>query len=222
MVGDDGGMIQVYSFTEAGGHEKNEDAFLIQPHPAQPNVWLCSLADGMGGRSGGARAAEIACRSALEHASTISPAQLLDPTTWPDILGQADRAVAADPVAGFSTLIALAIADDTLAGGSCGDSAVFVVHGDGEEEELTVGQRKNPPVGSGEAMFAMMASVLVRPWKILVLSDGVWKYGGWDRIAAIAREYSGQALVDALQTPARLPRSGRFQDDFTVVLIERG
>jgi hypothetical protein len=71
-------------------------------------------------------------------------------------------------------------------------------------------------------MFAMMASVLVRPWKILVLSDGVWKYGGWDRIAAIAREYSGQALVDALQTPARLPRSGRFQDDFTVVLIERG
>jgi hypothetical protein len=53
-----------------------------------------------------------------------------------------------------------------------------------------------------------------------VLSDGVWKYVGWDRLIALARQHDGTVLIDALQPPARLRGSRRFPDDFTIVLLE--
>jgi ABC-type polysaccharide transport system permease subunit len=52
------------------------------------------------------------------------------------------------------------------------------------------------------------------------MSDGVWKYVGWDRIIAIASRARRRLLIAELQEAARLPGSGRFQDDFTVVLLE--
>ena len=55
--------------------------------------------------------------------------------------------------------------------------------------------------------------------RVLGLTDGVWKYVGWDRVIAEARAHRGQELVDALAALARLPGSGRFQDDFTVVAL---
>ncbi len=38
-------MIRVLSFSEAGGHAVNEDAFLVEPHPADGACWLGCLAD---------------------------------------------------------------------------------------------------------------------------------------------------------------------------------
>ena len=60
----------------------------------------------------------------------------------------------------------------------------------------------------------------MRPWRLLAMSDGVWKYVGWDRIRDLAGRLSGEELLAELQVAARLPRSGQFPDDFTVVLIE--
>jgi hypothetical protein len=51
-----------------------------------------------------------------------------------------------------------------------------------------------------------------------MMSDGVWKYAGWGAIVAAAPR--GRALLGALQAQARLPGSGRFPDDFTLVLLE--
>ena len=62
-------------------------------------------------------------------------------------------------------------------------------------------------------------AVLVRPWTVLAMSDGVWKYVGRDRLErAVARPRSAP-IIDALQGAARL-RSGRFPDDFTVVAFD--
>ena len=55
---------------------------------------------------------------------------------------------------------------------------------------------------------------------MLLMSDGVWKYGGWDRVIEIARRASGSTIVTELQRLVRLPGSGCFQDDFTVVVLE--
>ena len=52
------------------------------------------------------------------------------------------------------------------------------------------------------------------------MSDGVWKYIGWDRLIEASRRDSGQPLINNLQAMARLPGSGQFQDDFTIVLLE--
>ncbi|MBM4090652.1 MAG: hypothetical protein FJ276_14710 [Planctomycetes bacterium] len=64
------------------------------------------------------------------------------------------------------------------------------------------------------------AAAAKEPWRVLLMSDGVWKYGGWDRVIEIACRASGSAIVTELQRLVRLPGSGCFQDDFTVVVLE--
>jgi len=55
---------------------------------------------------------------------------------------------------------------------------------------------------------------------VLAMTDGVWKYVGWDRVCELATRLGGDELLAALQAAARLPRTGQFQDDFTAVLLE--
>lgn len=209
-------MIAVLSYSEIGsGHRDNEDAFAVRPHPDDERRLLVALADGQGGQAGGGRAAQLAVRSALEEAAA-SPAESLN---WAAILRRADRAVSADAEAGYTTLIGLSVCGNVVAGASCGDSMALALGG-GRAADLTRGQQKNPPVGSRDASFVPFEAVLVAPWRLLVMSDGVWKYVGRDRLRELASRHSGQALIDALQSAARLPGSGKFQDDFTLIVIQ--
>ncbi len=212
-------MIKVFTFSEAGGHPVNEDAFEIQCHPTDDQCWICILADGQGGRAGGGRAARLACRIAMEAATGYPPNTLRGVGCWLKISGAADAGVCADPEAGFTTMVGLCLSDGYVYGTSSGDSAVFALS-DQHAEELTRHQEKNPPVGSGAAQFVPFAWKLVSPWKVLAMSDGVWKYVGRDRVREITKLFRGQALVDELQGQARLKKTGQFQDDFTLVLIE--
>jgi PPM family protein phosphatase len=204
-------MIRAYSFSAAGGHAVNEDAFALQP--LGNTGYLICLADGQGGRAGGAAAAQLACRVALEHATT-------QPHAWEEALTRADEAVAADREAGFTTLVGLGVEGDRVRGASCGDSAALAVWRDTAPRVLTSRQFKNLPVGSGEATFIPFEAELVRPWRILVMSDGVWKYASWDRVWDLSARLSGEELLTELQDAARLKSTGEFPDDFTVVLLE--
>jgi serine/threonine protein phosphatase PrpC len=212
-------MMDVFSFSEVGGHRLNEDAFCVQPHPRAADCWLCFVADGQGGRSGGGPAAQLACRVALHAASACRPEALVEPSAWPDLLRRADLAIATDPIAGYTTLIGLCAFGGRIAGGSSGDSAALLVH-KRKAVELTAGQHKNPPVGSGAAVTVPFAARVEGPWSVLAMSDGVWKYVGWERVIEVASRERGQGMLEALQQLARLPGSGQFPDDFTVVLLE--
>jgi hypothetical protein len=213
-------VFSIHSFTEAGGHPNNEDAFLVRPHPADAACLLVALADGMGGQPGGGPAARLACSATLEIAAAVPLEQLFAPHGWDGVLQQADRTVNDDKVAGYTTLIGFSIKGNEIIGASCGDSAVMTSDGSGRTQELTRNQWKNPPVGSGEAVFIPFAAKLEPPWKALAMSDGVWKYVGWEPVKKTALELSGQALVDTLQQPARGRSSGKFQDDFTLIVIQ--
>jgi serine/threonine protein phosphatase PrpC len=212
-------MVSVLSFSEAGGHPLNEDSFIVVPHSLDPDCWLCFLADGQGGQPGGGPAAELACRSAHAAAERCPPDRLLDPAAWPGILRRADLAVEAHPAAGYTTLVGLGIFAGCVAGASSGDSAALLISG-GKAHELTAGQRKNPPVGSGAAVALPFAAGVQPPWLVLVMSDGVWKFVGWERVVEIASHERGAAVVEALQRSARVRERGPFQDDFTVVLMQ--
>ena len=213
-------MIDVLSFSEAGGHPVNEDAFVVHLHPSGSDCWLCFLADGQGGRSGGANAAKIACSVAAGTASRQSPRALAQPSSWADILHESDQAVLQEPDAGFTTLLGFCIAGDSLVGASSGDGAVLAVSAGAPAVDLTRGQCKNPPVGSGAARFVPFSARLVAPWSALALSDGVWKYVGWERLSRAAESARGKALSETLQAFARLPRSGHFPDDFTLIAFD--
>jgi serine/threonine protein phosphatase PrpC len=211
----------VFTFSEAGaGHAENEDAFDVRRHPADERRWLCTLADGQGGRAGGSRAARLACSVAMQEAMTLAPHKLAEPAAWASILRRADEAVAADPEAGLTTLVGLSVAGRKVCGASNGDSAVLAWDSVGRAEELTRHQFKNPPVGSGFAAVVPFGDELVSPWAVLAISDGVWKYVGWQGVIEAVRRARGEALLESLQEMARLRGTRRFPDDFTVVVLQ--
>lgn len=212
-------MVEVYAFSAAGGHPVNEDAFLVRPHPADADCWLCCLADGQGGRAGGARAAQFACQTVLQVADRTLLGMLAAARGWGSLLQHSDQSVTADLEAGFTTLVGFCVCRGRIVGASCGDSAVLLVNERGATV-LTADQRKDPPVGSGAAVFTGFTAELGRGWRVLGLTDGVWKYVGWDRVIAAARSHPGRSVLDQLQSLARLPRTGAFPDDFTVVVLD--
>ena len=216
-------MIQVHSHTEAGGHAHNEDAFEVRPHPSDPECLLCALADGQGGRAGGGPAARLACRTCIDAASAQPSAVLsIRPDAWEAILRTAAAAVTNDPEAGFTTLIAFSIHKDAVCGASNGDSGVIAVSAGRPGAILTARQHKDPPVGCGGARPVGFALRLAPPWTVLALSDGLWKYAGWDRVAHAAAHLSREEMIDSLRRQAGLPGSGRLQDDFTLVVCQGG
>jgi serine/threonine protein phosphatase PrpC len=213
-------MFEALAFSEVGGHSRNEDAYLFRSHPLDENCWLCCIADGQGGRAGGERAAQVACESVIELACRTSVKELSSARSWIDVLKHADQFVAADAVAGFTTLVGYCINHSQIVGASNGDSAVLLMSG-GVANIPTERQRKNPPIGSGDAIVTGFSAALGDNWRVLAMTDGVWKYVGWERVIELAQLHSVAELLSGLQELARLPGSGEFQDDFTVVALQK-
>jgi PPM family protein phosphatase len=214
-------MIQVATHSEAGGHAHNEDAFVLQAHPADAASYLCAVADGQGGQRGGGPAARRACAAFLTVASQATLPELMLLRVWDDILAYVDRAVSDDPDAGFTALVAFCIARNRIAGASCGDSGLVVLEPDQEPLVLTARQSKNPPVGSGGGVFVPFSATLHPPWTVLAISDGVWKYVGWDGVFQAASA-APEEVIRSLRQRAGLPGSGALQDDFTLVVLRDG
>lgn len=213
-------MMNVFSCSEPGGHPENEDAFEICPHPQDSNCHLGVIADGQGGRAGGRAAARLACKTFIESASRLSPQRLLQPRTWGRLLHTVDRTVCDHPVAGFTTLVVFLVHGRYLCGASCGDSGLAIVQAGSPGKILTARQLKNPPVGSGCAAFVDFASSLTHPWTVLGMTDGVWKYAGWDFILQAANGKNGAEIIEMLRDKTSLARTGQFQDDFTLIVLQ--
>lgn len=212
--------IEILGFSKRGHHAENEDAYQTQTHPTDLQCVVGALADGQGGQPGGREAAQIAARTAVRSICSHQPVELASPFQWESFLREADLAVSRDPDSGYTTLVALAVVSGFVIGASCGDSAALALV-DSDHRVLTENQRKNPPVGSGGASWTAFSYPLDQPWKILMMSDGVWKTMGWPAVFEMASAHSGHRLIDELRD-IRQRRSEIFLDDFTVVLIEGG
>ena len=204
--------------SEVGEGHANEDVALVRPHPGDAGVLLCSLSDGQGGQAGGAAAARIAAEESLRAASSFPAKELFGAAPWYAIVGAADEAVCEDDAAGYCTLISLCVSAREIWGASCGDSGALLVQG-GRDSLLTEDQRKKPAVGSSAAHPVAFSARLQPGWRLLVVSDGVWKFVGWESIARLAAENEGQMLVAALRRAAWGVNGGRLPDDFTVALL---
>ncbi len=213
-------MFTILTHSEPGGHADNQDAFVVAFHPADADCLLCAVADGQGGRAGGGEAARLACRVCVELAGECPVEALFAPGAWATLGRAVDEAVARDREAGLTTLVALAVRGAALAGTSSGDSAALLLDGTGTVT-LTARQFKNPPVGSGAATFREFGARPLAPWTVLAVTDGVWKYAGWEAVERAATLPDGE-VVPTLRRGATLPSSGGLQDDFTVVVVRVG
>ncbi len=213
-------MIVYFAHTEPGGHEENQDRFEVRVIPGPPTSYACAVADGQGGQAGAAKAAATACQNCLDRSSSFRIDKLLSPSIWSSILPDADKAVADAEGAGYTTLIGFCLTETKLCGGSSGDSAVAVLNNGEPPRILTKHQMKNPPVGSRGAIFVPFSIELVHPWTVLVMTDGVWKYAGWDSIFAAASAETGDSIIHKLREKSALARTGGLQDDFTFIVFQ--
>ena len=82
---------------------------------------------------------------------------------------------------------------------------------------MTVNQRRRPLLGTGEALPVLFEAER-RGGRVLLASDGLFKYATGERIRALAMNGSVAQAAEALARSVRLP-SGALQDDVAVVLV---
>ncbi len=212
--------MKIAQFSQAGGHTENEDHHIVKPHPLDPECILCAVADGQGGQSGGVHASRIACEASIDTICHTAHRELTHTRCWTKALETADRAVEHDEEAGYATLVCLMVHKDLVIGVSSGDSAALAVDSEGRTVVLTEKQKMKPPMGSGDAIATPFNHKLIAPWRVLVMTDGVWKYAGWPAVIKISTEKQGQQIIDALWKTATERGARKLQDDFTLVVLE--
>jgi serine/threonine protein phosphatase PrpC len=174
------------------------------------------VADGAGGLVGGGRAATLVVATVREAAGSpgFAPHR---PEAWVEVLAHADLALEADPAAGETTAVVVAVAVDLLVGASSGDSGAWVVRPGGRIDDLTARQHRRPRLGSGGALPVSFARPALAG-TLIVATDGLLAYARPERVtaAALAEDLDGAAR--ALVQLVRLPGGG-LQDDVGLILV---
>jgi PPM family protein phosphatase len=174
------------------------------------------VADGAGGMRGGAVASD-----ALVHAIC---AAVVDDTFdiesgagWSSVFRRSDTDLAAK-MGGETTGILVVLTPRGLIGVSAGDSEAWMIT-ETRIDDLTTSQSKLR-LGSGRST----PTPFFRPaleGTLVVGTDGLFKYAGAERIAAVARhDDDATEVARKLGSLVQLP-SGRYQDDVGVVVVRR-
>ena len=172
---------------------------------------MVAVADGAGGTSDGAAAAD----SLIAFLSKLT--EKAGSTDWFAALCTFDDALAARPSGGQTTGVVAFVNVDSVIGASVGDSSAWLITPAAGVTDLTALQRRRPLLGSGEALPVQFEAEL-QGGRVLLASDGLFKYATAERICTLAMQGSVAEAVDALANCVRLP-SGDLQDDVAVVLI---
>ena len=165
-----------FATESASGRASTEDRALLAPIEAG---WLVVVADGTGGISGGARAAELLIRGVREAARTGF--DTTDPAAWAALLDTLDDVIADDSDAGETTGVALMVTSGLVVGASCGDSRAFLFFTPAGARELTGQQPRKPRLGTGHAQAQPFCA---EAHGVLVVgTDGLFDYVKLDDIS---------------------------------------
>jgi serine/threonine protein phosphatase PrpC len=174
--------------------------------------YLLAVADGMGGRAGGAAAAEFAINEIGRFSRwPVFPSV----KTLSDLLRQIDLDGASQTNIGETALLVCAVSQKGISGAAAGDCAAWWVTADAVTS-LADGAFPKPWVGSGAAKpfpFTLPADC----GKLLLITDGVWKYTDPKRLVDTARSTELSSMAASLINAARLG-NGKLQDDAAVVV----
>jgi len=164
------------------------------------------VADGSGGRSGAAQAAEFVIRSVRDVAE-----KLIEAGTCFRLLREVDEKIAKEKDCGETTGVVVVLTPGEIFGASVGDSAAWFFTADRNEELTRV---RKPYLGTGVATPHQF-SRKVSGGTVVVASDGLWKYTSLELIEQTVRAGNPEHLAADLAELVRL-RSGAFQDDIAV------
>jgi PPM family protein phosphatase len=169
------------------------------------------VADGAGGRSGAAEAAEFVARCVKQtfHSTNLSQEGLSE------FLKSIDQQMADVGNVGETTCVIAVLSKNGIIGASVGDSGAWCISASGVDN-LTSNQSRKPFLGRGCATPFGFARDSLKG-TLLVASDGLLKYTSAELIAAVAVaddvEKSARNLVELVRYP-----SGALPDDISVLL----
>ena len=166
---------------------------------AAGRVTVLALADGAGGISGGAQAAD---RFLVEILAATRDEPPRSAAACQALLFRVDRALAADPAAGEAAGVLVVVGRQAVIGASVGDSVA----------DLTRRQVRKPLLGSGEASAVPFRARFERG-ALVVMSDGLWRYARRERIAACCRVGADRLVA--------LTREEQPQADDAAVILAR-
>lgn len=196
--------------TRIAAGDRGEDRLAVARTPTGAVV---VIADGAGGVGGAAVAAQFICDFLTARALKTSN----DDRSWSIALCDADAALFKESHGGLTTTVVVEIRENYVLGASVGDSGAWMISESGIVD-LTAGQSRKPLVGSGDARPTAFGPI---PWRgrLLVATDGIFKYARHDVIADRALNGFLDDAADALLNAVRLP-NGRLQDDAALILVE--
>jgi serine/threonine protein phosphatase PrpC len=174
-----------------------------------PHRLVLAIADGAGGISGGAQAADFFLGAVQESAASLSSSE-----NCARLLATIDRQMAQSSDCGESTGVIAVVELNRIFGASVGDSMAWSFSA-GRRIELTSGQHRKPFLGSDGAT-AHTFDLLNGPGALVVGTDGLWKYTSIESIEKQVSEGDAGTLANRLCDLVRL-RSGAFPDDVAVV-----
>lgn len=171
---------------------------------------VMAVADGAGGRSGGAEAATLAIKIISQLASDLH--------TEEDCIAALQKAHAAiekHESAGETTAVIAVVDGNEIFGASVGDSGAWLI-ADEDIHDLTADQNRKPFLGSGD-IEPIGFSCSELEGALIIASDGLLKYASRDNIACTVRKSSFDTACQELVRLVRYP-SGALPDDVAIAM----
>jgi serine/threonine protein phosphatase PrpC len=188
----------------AVGVERGEDRFLVVERATGA---LIVVADGAGGTSRGAAAAQSIVDAAEAAREPLDPVELLCACDcWLNMAG------------GQCAAVVLLVDGNEVEGASIGDSAAWLVD-DAGSTELTSEQVRKPLLGAGGAEVVPFHAAFVEG-TLVIATDGLWSYVPPYAIETLAASEPLDRVPERLLDAARL-RSGALRDDTTIIAIRQ-
>jgi serine/threonine protein phosphatase PrpC len=174
---------------------------------------LAVVADGVGGRSGGAAAADAVVGAVTQLVAGLQhPPNSLQLKHWLQTL---DREMAASGTVGETTAIVVAFHKGGISGASVGDSAALAFSPTACLDLTCGGGGPKPWVGSGACLPVAIAGPAGDP--VVLATDGLVKYATEPEIERLVRstplDDAPRALIELVRYP-----SGRLPDDVAVIV----
>jgi PPM family protein phosphatase len=172
------------------------------------------VADGAGGMSGGAEAAQFLVEGVKERIGSTS----MNTDGLNELLTVLDREMVAIGAFGETTGVVVVLSDSGIFGASAGDSGAFVFSKTGLEN-LTANQIRKPFLGSGRAIPIPFTREQLNG-TLLVATDGLLKYTSLEKIAATILAADFDSAANKLVELVRY-QSGALPDDISILLARQ-
>jgi PPM family protein phosphatase len=189
--------------------DRGEDRLLIERHSIG---CVIAVADGAGGLSGGALAAEYTIERIRTSIPTIERASA---DALADLLVRIDGELMRNKNAGETTAVVVLMDDTAAVGASVGDSEAWLID-ETTITRLTNGQVRKPLLGSGHAIPVGFGPIPLAG-RLVVGSDGLFKYCTKQQIVAACARSTLAGMATALLQAVQLP-SGQLQDDVALIV----